>query len=47
MTMIRRTVDLLTPERCCLSFNGGKDSTALLHLIKAAVPDGWQRIRFV
>lgn len=47
LTMIRRTVELLTPERCCLSFNGGKDSTALFHLIRAAVPDGWHRMRYV
>lgn len=34
---IQRTLDLYGPEGTAFSFNGGKDSTVLLHLIRAAV----------
>jgi FAD synthetase len=45
--MIQRTVGLISPERCCLSFNGGKDSTVLLHLLRAALPDTYQQLHYV
>jgi len=35
--IINRTLDLYTADCTAFSFNGGKDSTVLLHLIRAAV----------
>ncbi|GAB4821656.1 hypothetical protein N2152v2_008702 [Parachlorella kessleri] len=37
ISIIERTLDLFGPAGVAFSFNGGKDSTVLLHLIRAAV----------
>ncbi len=34
-------------EGTCLSFNGGKDSTVLLHLLRLAFPENFQRIQII
>lgn len=44
---IVRIVDLFGAESCCLSFNGGKDSTVLLHLIREALPHRYAKIKYV
>lgn len=44
---IRITFSLFGAEGCCLSFNGGKDSTVLLHLIMQAFPDEYKKMHFV
>eukprot|EP00040_Diaphanoeca_grandis_P005683 m.34014 g.34014 ORF g.34014 m.34014 type:complete len:267 (-) comp16916_c0_seq1:202-1002(-) len=46
-TYIARVIDLFGPEACCLSFNGGKDSTVLFHLIREAVPHCYAKIKYV
>ncbi|KAF0717495.1 Aste57867_2257 [Aphanomyces stellatus] len=35
--VLDRAIDILTLERMCFSFNGGKDSTVVLHLIRVTL----------
>lgn len=35
---IQRAAEVFGEDRLCLSFNGGKDCTVLLHLIREALP---------
>merc|ERR1719183_3028892 len=46
ITAVRRTVELLGPEACCLSFNGGKDSTVILHLLRETFPETYKRLTY-
>ncbi|EGD79783.1 hypothetical protein PTSG_10768 [Salpingoeca rosetta] len=47
ISTIRTTVELFGFSGTCLSFNGGKDSTLLLHLVMEAFPDDYRNITFV
>eukprot|EP00039_Didymoeca_costata_P010476 m.141151 g.141151 ORF g.141151 m.141151 type:complete len:200 (+) comp14840_c0_seq1:111-710(+) len=44
--VIRRVVGLLDAERCCVSFNGGKDATVVFHLIREALPESYKSITY-
>jgi len=46
VSMIQRTVALMGPDACCLSFNGGKDSTVILHLLREALPDTYTQLTY-
>ena len=35
--IIDRSIDIFTIERFCFSFNGGKDSTVILHLLRIVI----------
>jgi FAD synthetase len=37
LTVIHRALTLYSPQQVAFSFNGGKDSTVLLHILRAAV----------
>eukprot|EP01147_Barroeca_monosierra_P000592 gene592-3906_t len=44
---IQTTVSLFGFDRVGLSFNGGKDSTVLLHLVMLAFPEDYRKFTFV
>lgn len=43
LALLRRTFALYAPSAVALSFNGGKDSTVLLHLVRAALAQWLQQ----
>eukprot|EP00049_Salpingoeca_infusionum_P019290 m.361209 g.361209 ORF g.361209 m.361209 type:complete len:205 (+) comp19417_c0_seq1:133-747(+) len=45
--IIREAVARYTLQGICISFNGGKDSTVILHLLMQAYPQEYKKVKFV
>eukprot|EP00047_Mylnosiga_fluctuans_P008351 m.6898 g.6898 ORF g.6898 m.6898 type:complete len:327 (+) comp2146_c0_seq1:110-1090(+) len=47
LSVITKAIRLFGVESVCLSYNGGKDSTVILHLLREAVPDMFHKIPII